>query len=103
MGVVYRARQVGLNRTVALKMIRAGKFSSDTEIQRLRIEAEAAAQLDHPGIVPVFEVGEHEGLHYFTMAFIDGVTLSSRLSSGPLPARAAAELIEKSPLLLPMS
>lgn len=94
MGVVYRARQVRLNRQVALKMIRAGKFSSGTEIQRLRAEAEAAAQLDHPAIVPVFEVGEHEGLHYFTMAFVDGVPLSEKLNQGPLPARVAAQLIK---------
>jgi len=94
MGVVYRARQVRLNRQVALKMIRAGKFSSGTEIQRLRVEAEAAAQLDHPAIVPVFEVGEYEGLHYFTMAFVDGETLSAKLASGPMPARAAAKLMQ---------
>ena len=94
MGVVYRARQVRLNRRVALKMIRAGRFSSGTEIQRLRVEAEAAAQLDHPAIVPVFEVGEHEGLHYFTMAFVDGETLSAKLNGGPMPARAAARLMQ---------
>ena len=94
MGVVYRARQVRLNRRVALKMIRAGKFSSDTEIQRLRVEAEAAAQLDHPAIVPVFEVGEHEGLHYFTMAFVDGEPLSAKLSAGPMPVQSAAKLIQ---------
>lgn len=93
MGVVYRARQVRLNRQVALKMIRAGKFSSGTEIQRLRVEAEAAAQLDHPAIVPVFEVGEHEGLHYFTMAFVDGEPLSAKLIAGPIPAQAAAKLM----------
>ncbi len=94
MGVVYRARQVRLNRQVALKMIRAGKFSSGTEIQRLRVEAEAAAQLDHPAIVPVFEVGEYEGLHYFTMAFVDGETLSAKLARGPMPARAATKLMQ---------
>jgi serine/threonine protein kinase/formylglycine-generating enzyme required for sulfatase activity len=94
MGVVYRARQVRLNRQVALKMIRAGKFSSDTEIQRLRVEAEAAAQLDHPAIVPVFEVGEHEGLHYFTMAFVDGEPLSAKLSAGPMSVQSAAKLIQ---------
>lgn len=94
MGVVYRARQVRLNRHVALKMIRAGKFSSSTEIQRLRVEAEAAAQLDHPAIVPVFEVGEHEGLHYFTMAFVDGEPLSAKLIAGPIPAQSAAKLMQ---------
>ena len=95
MGVVYRARQMRLNRIVALKMIRAGKFSSWTEIKRLRAEAEAAAQLDHPNIVPVFEVGEQDGLHYFTMAFVDGQTLSEKLSQGPLPVQEAAELIHR--------
>ncbi|MBL8819110.1 MAG: protein kinase [Planctomyces sp.] len=94
MGVVYRARQVRLNRHVALKMIRAGKFSSETEIQRLRVEAEAAAQLDHPAIVPVFEVGEFEGLHYFTMAFVNGQPLSAKLNQGPLPAQVAAKLMQ---------
>ncbi len=94
MGVVYRARQIRLNRCVALKMIRAGKFSSDADIQRLRVEAEAAAQLDHPGIVPVFEIGEHEGLHFFTMAFVDGKPLSARLIDGPLPSRDAAALVK---------
>ncbi|MBL8819111.1 MAG: protein kinase [Planctomyces sp.] len=94
MGVVYRARQVRLNRQVALKMIRAGKFSSDTEVQRLRVEAEAAAQLDHPAIVPVFEVGEYEGLHYFTMAFVEGETLSAKLNTGPLSPHVAAKLMQ---------
>ena len=94
MGVVYRARQIRLNRQVALKMIRAGRFSSEAEIQRLRSEAQAAAQLDHPGIVPVFEVSEHEGLHFFTMALIDGQTLSAKLSDGPLSIRAAASLMQ---------
>lgn len=95
MGVVYRARQLRLNRSVALKMIRAGKYSSLGDIQRLQCEAEAAGGLDHPGIVPVFECGEHEGLHYFTMALVEGLTLSDRISQGPLPAREAAELMLK--------
>ncbi len=94
MGVVYRARQIRLNRQVALKMIRAGRFSSETEIQRLRVEAQAAAQLDHPGIVPVFEVSEHEGLHFFTMALVDGQTLSAKLNDGPLPIREAASIMQ---------
>jgi serine/threonine-protein kinase len=75
MGVVYQARQTDLKRTVALKMIRAGKLATEEDVKRFRIEATAAASLSHPNIVPIHELGEHEGQLYFTMDLIQGRTL----------------------------
>ena len=95
MGVVFQATQISLNRPVALKMILAGQLADDTDVRRFRTEAEAAANLDHPGIVPIFEVGQHEGQHYFSMGFIEGQSLAQRLAEGPLPAREAAALLMK--------
>jgi serine/threonine protein kinase len=93
MGVVYRARQISLGRTVALKMILRGSLASDVDVARFRKEAEAAAALSHPNIVQVFEVGEHDEQPFFSMQCIDGTTLARRLADGPLPAREAVDLL----------
>ncbi len=95
MGVVYKARQVKLNRIVALKMILSGEFAGSEAVQRFHSEAEAAANLDHPGIVPIYEIGEHAGQHYFSMGFIDGPSLQGKLNTGPMPAKDAARLCRK--------
>jgi eukaryotic-like serine/threonine-protein kinase len=95
MGVVFQARQVSLNRPVALKMILAGQLADDTDVRRFYTEAEAAANLDHPGIVPIHEVGQHDGQHYFSMGYVEGQSLADRLAGGVLPPREAAELIRR--------
>jgi serine/threonine protein kinase/tetratricopeptide (TPR) repeat protein len=94
-GVVYRARQKSLNRTVALKVIGLGQWATQAHLKRFRREAEAAANLDHPCIVPIYEVGEREGSCYFSMKFIDGGQLDEVTKRQPISARTAAELIAK--------
>jgi WD40 repeat protein/tRNA A-37 threonylcarbamoyl transferase component Bud32 len=95
MGVVYKARQSKLNRIVAVKMILSGELASQEAISRFFTEAQAAATLDHPGIVPVYEIGDHEGKHYFTMGYIEGKSLAEKVSQGPLPPKEAAEMTRK--------
>jgi WD40 repeat protein len=93
MGVVFEARQVSLNRPVAVKMIRAGLFAGEADLRRFRIEAEAVAHLDHPRIVPIYGVGEHQDCHYFSMKLIRGGSLAHRLAAYPADPRAAARLV----------
>jgi serine/threonine protein kinase/WD40 repeat protein len=93
MGVVYKARQVSLNRLVALKMILTGQLAGEAEVKRFHAEAEAAAQLDHPNIVPIHEIGEHDGNHYYTMQFVDGPSLAKHTSGTSWSNRDAAVLV----------
>jgi len=95
MGIVYRARQVSLNRIVALKMIRDSQLATPNAVKRFRIEAEAAARLEHPNLVPLFEFGELEGFQFLSMRFIEGSSLTKELHGRPMDARPAAELIAK--------
>jgi len=95
MGVVYKARQISLNRVVALKMILAGRLADEEDLQRFRREAEAAGRLQHPNIVAVHEVGTVDGQDFFSMEFIDGTSLAQQLRAGPLPGRTAARYVRQ--------
>jgi tRNA A-37 threonylcarbamoyl transferase component Bud32 len=95
MGVVYKARQLSLNRTVALKMILAGKLASEADVQRFHREAEAAANLNHSNIVPIYEIGEQDGQHYFSMKLIEGTSLAQRAASFAGKPKEAAQLMAK--------
>jgi WD40 repeat protein/tRNA A-37 threonylcarbamoyl transferase component Bud32 len=99
MGIVYRARQVSLNRVVALKMILAGQLASAADVRRLKTEAEAAASLDHPNIVPIYEVGEHQGQHYFSMKFVEGPSLAQAIADSKWPA-GSKETLQRSVRLM---
>ena len=94
MGVVYRARQVSLDRIVALKMILAGRLASEADVQRFQHEAKSAASLAHANIVRIHEIGEHDGQHYYSMDFVQGQNLGQMVRQRPLPAQRAAQYLK---------
>jgi serine/threonine protein kinase len=96
MGVIYKARQKSLNRTVAVKMVAGVERANDSAVRRFRAEAEVVAQLQHPGIVSIYEVGQHEGQPYFSMEYVAGTSLAELARKNPLPAREVAEYIRQS-------
>src|SRR5262249_24042720 len=103
MGVVYKAKQVRANRIVALKMILAGAHASEQELARFRSEAEAVANLQHPNIIDIYEVAEHEGLPYFSLQYCAGGSLGDRLGGTPLPPNTAAQFTEVLARAIPLA
>ena len=95
MGVVYKALHLQLDRLVALKMVLSGAHASPEELARFSIESQAVAQLQHPGIVQIYEVGEHDGLPYFSLEFVAGGSLANKIGGKPQPTREAAEMVRE--------
>jgi serine/threonine protein kinase len=94
MGVVHKARQVSLNRIVALKMIKDNVYPDADQLNRFRSEVEAVARLQHPNIVQIYEVGEQDGSPFFAMEFVEGGSLAEEFGGHPLPSRQAAKLVQ---------
>jgi eukaryotic-like serine/threonine-protein kinase len=94
MGVVYRARQISLDRIVAVKMLLFGQFSSDEFVRRFKAEAAAAAALQHPNIVAIHEIGEQQGAHYFSMEYVEGRNLAEAVRERPMPSRQVAAQLQ---------